>query len=180
MIPDETHKTKGEALAIIAHELERRYNEHDVLHRGEKTEIKFCAYNLLRKKDRPAYVKLFGKPEGVVEEVEEEEEETDERASKPFGWGALIGVTLGSKWRNLGAFEPEEGEELKNDALAVALLEKQTFSQKDLDAFELPALRHDHYIKSGTDYFEPDGLKQPRPSQPAPPQPPPPQPPSVD
>ena len=64
-----------------------------MLYRGEKSEIKFSAYNLLRKKDRPAYVKLFGKPEGAQEEtVEEEEEETDERASKPFGYGALIGV----------------------------------------------------------------------------------------
>ena len=93
LMPDETHKTKGEALAIIVHELERRYNEHDVLYCGEKSEIKFSAYNLLRKKDRPAYVKLFGKPEGAEEEtVEEEEEETDDRASKPFGWGALIGA----------------------------------------------------------------------------------------
>jgi hypothetical protein len=89
--PDATHNTKGEALAVIVHELAARYNEHDVFYHGEKSNIRFCAYNLLRKKDRPAYVKLFGKPEGAEEDVQEEEEETDERASKPFAWGAKIG-----------------------------------------------------------------------------------------
>ena len=79
-------------MAIIVHELECLYNEHDVHYNGEKTDIKFCAYNLLRKKDRPAYVKLFGKPAGAKEEAQEEEEETDERASRPFGWGAQIGA----------------------------------------------------------------------------------------
>ena len=92
LVPNETHNTKGEALALIVHRLEGLYNKHDVLYHGDKCDMKFCAYNLLRKKDKPAYAKLFGKPDGTEEDEQEEEEEVDERASKPFGWGAQIGV----------------------------------------------------------------------------------------
>jgi len=69
--------------------------------------------------------------------------------------------TSGAEWRNIGEEKPSEGTELTNDALSVALLHKTRFSGSEEDVFRIEDLRMDHFIKSGTSYFQPtEGIHQ--------------------
>ena len=59
------------------------------------------------------------------------------------------------KWTKVGASPPAQGEELLNAKLSFALKHRTDFTEQDIEAFELGELRTDHYIKSGSDYFQP-------------------------
>ena len=61
----------------------------------------------------------------------------------------------GLKWRKTGTTAPDHGRELKNPELAKELATKQEFTKQEWVAFNVTELRHDDYIKSGNDYFEP-------------------------
>jgi ankyrin repeat protein len=60
----------------------------------------------------------------------------------------------GSKWVVIGSEKPQTGEEIANEALAVALQEKSEFSEEELSKFEVLNLVHGSYIKVGDKYFQ--------------------------
>ena len=65
-------------------------------------------------------------------------------------------ITLGSKWIVIGSSRPEMGIELKNEKLAVALQQKDEFTQVELSRFKVSDLSSETYIKAGAKYFKPD------------------------
>ena len=75
------------------------------------------------------------------------------------GWerSVLDLLTLGLKWRRIGRVN--QGIELRNEALAKALLAKQEFTAAEWVEFGIHSLRRDHYISSRGSYFEPAVLK---------------------
>ena len=54
---------------------------------------------------------------------------------------------------------PSTGEELINEDLAQALRSKTKFTQEEFDAFKVECLRMDHFIKSGSCFFQPARVK---------------------
>ena len=71
------------------------------------------------------------------------------------------------QWKEVGAEEPVTGTEIKNDALATAISEKQHFTKKEVDDFNLVDFSYDSYIKVGGTYFQPDEKVQKAQSDPA-------------
>jgi hypothetical protein len=61
----------------------------------------------------------------------------------------------GLTWRKIGDEKPGTGKELKSMSLAEALELKTKFTQEQWHAFDITALRMDHFIKSGVSYFQP-------------------------
>ena len=66
----------------------------------------------------------------------------------------------GLRWLSIGPTAPAEGKELIHDALAEALRQKDpfspVFSQEEWDAFGITGVRSNHYVKSGTSFFQPE------------------------
>ena len=55
--------------------------------------------------------------------------------------------TLGLKWVKLGASRPPNGSEIKNAALAHALVHSNEFTLAEFDGFGVSDLSHDSYVK---------------------------------
>ena len=60
-------------------------------------------------------------------------------------------------WVESGKERPSEGRELSNPGLAKALERKTRFTQQDCHEFRISDLSMDHFIKSGSSYFRPEG-----------------------
>ena len=87
-----------------------------------------------------------------------------ERSSGKFG-GKRFVMTLGLKWKNIGASPPDNGGiELSNSKLAFELNHTTTFTNEDLAAFGVQGLLPQSYIKSGNSYFTPVATDQTAPS----------------
>jgi len=67
----------------------------------------------------------------------------------------LFGKQAGLKWHRLDLKKPPTGTEIENEALALALSEKISFTQEELDNFNVSDLSYDSYIKAGDYYFTP-------------------------
>lgn len=64
--------------------------------------------------------------------------------------------TPGLKWENKGADKPAKGKEIKSTRLAMALQKpKLQFANVELEAFKVPDLTYDSYIKVKDEYFTP-------------------------
>ena len=67
---------------------------------------------------------------------------------------SFIKVTVaGSKWK-VGDDKPKKGNEITNEALSKALLEKHEFNRAEIERFKLNDLKFDSFIKVGNKYFE--------------------------
>jgi hypothetical protein len=82
---------------------------------------------------------------------------------RDFKWAKSYGkqLRLGLKWEEIGPNEPETGQEITNESLAVSLQKKVEFRESELDAFEISNLSSDSYIKVGDSYFKPAQLIEP-------------------
>jgi len=69
-----------------------------------------------------------------------------------------LGTPSGFTWREVGDSSPIGGVELKCDELSTALEQNRHFNETEWSAFGVAKLRKDHFIKSGTSYFEADWL----------------------
>jgi hypothetical protein len=87
-------------------------------------------------------------------------------ASAAGAWSWVTGRARGPnglKWQKIGDQRPRQGMELKNPRLAAILATERkleiTISKKDWDACLIArgSLRSDHFIKSGSSYFQPAG-----------------------
>lgn len=68
--------------------------------------------------------------------------------------GYTSSTLLGLKWCETGKTS-DKSRELTNEALARALQSKREFTLQQWRSFNVPDLRPDHYIQSGSRYFEP-------------------------
>ena len=66
------------------------------------------------------------------------------------------GRALGLKWEEVGS-KPKEGNKIVNPKLASGLQERQEFSSKQWDEFNVSDLPFDAYIEAGGKYFKPAG-----------------------
>ena len=64
-----------------------------------------------------------------------------------------VSDALGSKWK-VGDDKPKKGNEITNEALSKALLEKHEFNRAEIEGFKLNDLKFDSFIKVGNKYFE--------------------------
>jgi hypothetical protein len=58
-------------------------------------------------------------------------------------------------WQDVGPNRPSEGRQLVSSRLTDALAVKTQFTKKEWDAFGMPPLRIDDYIKVGSSFFQP-------------------------
>ena len=58
-------------------------------------------------------------------------------------------------WQDVGPNRPSEGRQLVSSRLTDALAVKTQFTKKEWDAFGMPPLRIDDYIKVGNSFFQP-------------------------
>lgn len=61
----------------------------------------------------------------------------------------------GLKWHKIEKSKAGKGDALRNEKLATALKEKQEFTEKEWESFDVKNLRSNNYIQSGENYFEP-------------------------
>ena len=61
----------------------------------------------------------------------------------------------GLKWCKVGETEPSHGTEFTNERLATALAQKLEFTKEELHSFGVERVRVDHFVKSGTSYYQP-------------------------
>jgi len=67
----------------------------------------------------------------------------------------LVDTTLGVEWKQVGLEKPLTGNRIQNESLALALLGKLDFTQKEWAKFNVLDLSYDRYIKAGDSYFKP-------------------------
>jgi hypothetical protein len=58
-------------------------------------------------------------------------------------------------WTSIGSSPPAKGQESVNAKLSFALKRRTDFTLQDLESYQLGAVRPDHFIKSGSPYFQP-------------------------
>ena len=59
------------------------------------------------------------------------------------------------KWVMFGFEAPKNGVEVRSPALAAALQRKAEFHTEELQAFDLPRLTHDSFIRVGDKFYKP-------------------------
>jgi len=70
-------------------------------------------------------------------------------ANKFFAKRAAPRGRLGLRWEPIGSAQPAVGEQIVHPTLAETLRWKTEFTPDELDAFELPDLFEDSYVKTG-------------------------------
>jgi len=61
---------------------------------------------------------------------------------------------FGTNWKNKGGDRPTKGDEITNEKLSEALLERQQFTDDEVKAFHLRRLEEDSFIKAGDVFFQ--------------------------
>ena len=97
---------------------------------------------------------------GIISEDEDEDVDSDygEAGSSMYDESP---PASGLEWKNVGSVQPATGKELFHEGLSEALQKKIKFEKDEWYNFEhdlFPIgeeLKMNHYIKSGTDYFQP-------------------------
>ena len=62
------------------------------------------------------------------------------------------------RWVDIGSAKPISFVELKNEKLASALVEKQTFNEEEWESFGVDQLLSHHVVRSGEVYYQPSGI----------------------
>ena len=70
-------------------------------------------------------------------------QESREYLSGMMSWDGKLGL----KWVKLGASRPNTGSEIKNDALAQALVHRNEFTFAELESFGIADLSHESFVK---------------------------------